>query len=410
MPIFTYTGEDSEGKKIKNSVTTDDRFGVYAEARKLGHTVNNIKGGSGFDWSEMLNMEKINYMLSRVKSDELVMVTRNLGSMLTAGLTVSRALSVIERQSTNPRLKGVMKRVVERINQGDAFYESLKEFPEVFDDLYVAMIKAGEESGNLAESLKTLAIQMERSSTLIKKVKGAMIYPLIVIIVMVVIGVLMMIYVIPEITTVFKGMDKELPATTQFLINTSDFLVEHTLVAVGGMITFAAGFVYLLKTKWGKIATSWVVVRLPVIGDLAKETNSARTARTLSSLLNSGVDVIQSIDITEEVIQNVFYKEILREASARVEKGTALSETFIERKDLYPILVGEMILVGEETGQIAGMLGELAIFYETEVERKTKDLSTIIEPLLMVFIGGGVGFFALALIAPIYSMSDGLGG
>ncbi|MCA9357015.1 type II secretion system F family protein [Candidatus Nomurabacteria bacterium] len=408
MPTFTYTGEDSEGNTVKNSVTTEDRFGVYAEARKLGHTVSKIKGGSGFSLSEKFDMEKINYMLSRVKSDELVMVTRNLGSMLTAGLTVSRALSVIERQSANPRLKGVIKRVIERINQGDSFYESLKEFPEVFNDLYVAMIKAGEESGNLAESLRTLAVQMERSSNLIKKIKGAMIYPTIVVTVMFIIGVLMMIYVIPAITDVFKGMDKELPATTQLLINTSDFLVNHTILAVGGMIGIVVGFIYLLRTKWGKIATSWIVVRLPVIGTLAKETNSARTARTLSSLLNSGVDVIQSIDITEEVIQNVFYKEILREASRRVEKGTALSETFIERKDLYPILVGEMIMVGEETGQIAGMLGELAIFYETEVERKTKDLSSIIEPLLMVAIGAGVGFFALALIAPIYSLSDSI--
>lgn len=408
MPTFTYTGEDSQGEKVTNTVEADDRFGVYAIARNQGHTVGSVEESSKFNAKKFLNIERINYLLSRVKTDELVMVTRNLGSMLTAGLTVTRALSVIERQSTNPRLKGVMKRMVERINQGDPFYESLKEFPEVFDDLYVAMVKAGEESGNLAESLQTLAIQMERSNTLIKKVKGAMIYPSIVIIVMVVIAILMMIYVMPQITGVFKGMGKDLPATTTFLINASDFMVEYTLLVIGGMIAGIAGFIYFLKTRWGKTSSSWLVVRLPVIGTLAKETNSARTARTLSSLLNSGVDVIQSIKITEEVLQNVFYKDILKEAATRVEKGTALSETFIERKDLYPILVGEMILVGEETGQIAGMLGELAIFYETEVERKTKDLSTIIEPLLMVVIGGGVGFFALALIAPIYSISDGL--
>jgi type II secretory pathway component PulF len=249
---------------------------------------------------------------------------------------------------------------------------------------------------------------MERASNLKKKVKGAMIYPSIVIIVMVIIAILMMIYVMPQITGVFKGMDKELPATTQFLIGASDLMVNYTIFVLGGLVGGIAGFIYFLRTKLGKFITSWVVVRLPVIGTLAKETNSARTARTLSSLLNSGVDVIKSIDITEEVLQNVFYKRILREASQRVEKGTALSEVFIERKDLYPILVGEMILVGEETGQIAGMLGELAVYYETEVERKTKDLSTIIEPLLMVVIGASVGFFALALIAPIYSISDGM--
>ena len=185
-------------------------------------------------------------------------------------------------------------------------------------------------------------------------------------------------------------------------------MVKYTIFVFLGLFAFIAGFISFLKSKVGKVATSWLFVRIPIIGTMVKETNAARTARTLSSLLSAGVDVMRAIEITEEVVQNVFYKKILREARTRVEKGTALSEVFIERADLYPILVGEMILVGEETGQIAGMLTELAIYYENEVERKTKDLSTIIEPVLMVVIGGGVGFFALALIGPIYSISDGL--
>lgn len=408
MPVFTYSGEDKEGKKVSNTVTATDRFDVYAVARELGHTVATIDNGADFSVKKYLDIEKINYHLSRVKQDELVMVTRNLGSMLTAGLTVSRALSVIERQSKNPKLKGVVKRIVEKINAGGQFYEALKEHPSVFDDLFVAMIRAGEESGTLAESLRVLAIQMERSSNLKKKIKGAMMYPTIVITVMVIIGILMMIYVMPKITAVFKGVGQELPVTTKFLIATSDFMVNNTVLVLVLIVGIVVGFIYFLRSTWGKIATSWLIPKLPVIGTMAKETNAARTARTLSSLLNSGVDVMQSIEITEEVVQNVFYKKILREARTRVEKGTALSEVFIERSDLYPILVGEMILVGEETGQIAGMLNELAGYYETEVERKTKDLSTIIEPLLMVFIGAGVGFFALALIAPIYSIGESI--
>jgi type IV pilus assembly protein PilC len=408
MATFTYIGENQSGEKVKNTVNANDRFEVYAIAREQGHTVALVEEASKVSLKKLFNVEKINYLLSRVKQDELVMITRNLGSMLSAGLTVTRALSVIERQTKNPRLKGVTKRIVERINQGDQFNQGLAEFPEVFDNLYIAMVKAGEESGTLAESLQTLAVQMQRSSNLKKKIKGAMIYPSIVIAVMVLIGILMMIYVMPQITGVFKGMNKELPATTTFLIATSDFMVAHTILVFIALFASVAAVLYFLRSRIGKIATSWLVVRLPVIGTLAKETNAARTARTLSSLLKSGVDVIRSIEITEEVLQNVFYKKIIQEVRTRVEKGTALSEVFIEREDLYPILVGEMILVGEETGQIAGMLGELAEYYETEVERKTKDISTIIEPLLMVVIGGGVGFFALALIGPIYSISDGL--
>lgn len=408
MSKFTYHGEDSEGKKVTDTVEAEDRYGVYDIARTSGHTVSSIEETSGFSFKNLIDMEAINYKLGRVKQDELVMMTRNLGSMLIAGLTVTRALSVIERQSTNAKLKGVVKQVIARINKGDQFNDALKDYPKVFSDLYIAMISAGEESGNLAESLKTLAIQMERASNLKKKIKGAMMYPSIVIIVMVIIGILMMIFVMPAITGVFKDMGNDLPATTRALIATSDFFANYTILAVGGIIAFVFGVIALLKTKGGKRATSWIVTRLPVIGTLAKEMNSARTARTLSSLLNSGVDVLQALEITEEVVQNYYYKQVIRTARERVEKGTALSESFIERTDLYPVLVGEMILVGEETGQISGMLGELAIFYETEVERKTKDLSTIIEPILMVVIGAGVGFFALALIAPIYSISDGI--
>jgi type II secretory pathway component PulF len=408
MVQFTYSGEDRSGNPVRETVTAPDRFAVYAIARTAEHTVLKIEEHTAFDIQRLLNVEKINYHLSRVTQDELVMMTRNLGSMLKAGLTVGRALSVILRQSTNPRLRGVITRMSERLNSGDQFFEALREFPQTFDNLYVAMVRAGEESGNLAESLQTLAIQMERSNNLRKKIKGAMIYPSIVLIVMAIISVLMMIYVMPEITGVFKDMNMELPPTTEFLILASDFMVENTLVVIVSMIGAVVGFLYFLRTRIGRICTSFIVTRLPIIGPLAKETNAARTARTMSSLLGSGVDVIRSIEITEEVVQNVFYKKILREARNAVEQGSPLSDTFVAHNKLYPILVGEMILVGEETGQISGMLGELAIFYETEVERKTKDLSTIIEPLLMVVIGGAVGFFALALIAPIYSIGDGL--
>jgi len=408
MAKFTYTGATQTGEKIKKTVEATDRFAVYEMARTEGHTVASIVEGKGFSINTFLNVEKINYYLSRVKADELVMVTRNLGSMLLAGLPLTRALSVIERQSTNPRLKGILIAVQARITKGDQFNEALSEFPKTFNDLYIAMVKAGEEGGSLADTLQILSQQMERSSSLKKKIKGAMMYPAIVLIIMTGIGVLMMMYVMPSITGTFKSLGSDLPATTQALMNASEFMTEHTILAFTLMFGVVFSIVYFFKTKIGKRVSSWSVVRLPIIGKIAKEANAAVMARTLSSLLSSGVDVLRALAITEDVVQNVFYKKIIHEAQLRVEKGTALSETFIEHKKLYPILVGEMIAVGEETGQIAGMLKELAIFYETEVEHKTKDLSTIIEPLLMVVIGGSVGFFALAMIAPIYSLADSI--
>jgi len=408
MPKFTYTGEDRNGKRVEETVEAADRFAVYEMARQQGHVVTNVVEASKIKIASFFNLEKINYFLNRVKQDELIMVTRNLGSMLTAGLSMVRALSVIERQSNNPRLKGTIMQIQERINKGDQFNEALSDFPKIFNNLYVAMVKAGEESGGLADTLQTLSLQMQRSSELKKKIKGAMIYPAIVMTIMVGIGIMMMIYVMPSITGTFKSLEVELPATTQALIVASDFMVAYTAYVLIGIIGFVVGFVYLLHTYWGNRIFSWIVVRLPMIGTIAKEANSARTARTLASLLKAGVDVLRSLNITEEVMQNYYYKQILKDAALQVEKGQVLSASFIGRNDLYPVLVGEMISVGEETGQMSEMLEQLAIFYEGEVEQKTKDLSTIIEPIMMVVIGGSVGFFALAMIAPIYSISDSI--
>jgi len=409
MPTFTYKGEAEDGSPVTMTVEAADRFAVYDIARENGHTVSKVSGSKrGFSLSSF-NMEKINYFLSRVKIDELTIFTRNLSSMLSAGLPLSRALSVLERQNKNAKLKIIVRDVRERINKGDQFHEALKKFPKVFSKLYIAMIRAGEESGGLAESLKVLSVQLEQASSLQKKIKGAMIYPIIIIIIMTGIGLLMMIYVMPTITATFLNLNIELPLMTRVLIGASQFLNAHVIVTLLGAVGFVAGFIYLLRTRIGKRVSNFLVVRLPVIGTIVKEANSARATRTLSSLLSSGVDVIDALKITEDVVQNVYFKEVITEATVKVEKGEPLSGVFIAHDNLYPSLVGEMVLVGEETGEISGMLKGVAEFYENEVSLKTKDLSTIIEPLLMVFIGGAVGFFALAMIVPIYSISDSIG-
>ncbi len=408
MPKFTYKGETSNGTSVEQTVEAKDRYAVYDIARTNGHTVSDVSEVSVFSLKGLFNFKRINYFLSKVKADELVMATRNLSSMLNAGLPLSRSISVIGRQTKNPRMKGVMKSVKGRIDKGDAFHDALADFPKTFSQLYVSMVRAGEESGTLSTALETISLQLERSSTLRKKIKGAMIYPIIVIGVMIIIGILMMIYVMPTMINTFEQLGSDLPTMTKVLIGTSKFLTEDGLIAIVGTIVVLGTIVYLSKTKYGQRSIHYTLTRLPVIGNIVKEANSASTARTLSSLLTSGVDVVTALNITEDVLQNVFYKEVIADAAKRVEKGNQLSEVFIENEHLYPILVGEMILVGEETGQISKMLKEIAIFYENEVEQKTKNLSTIIEPLLMVVIGAGVGFFALAMIAPIYSISDSI--
>jgi len=409
MATFTYKGKASDGTPVTRTVEAEDRFAVYDLARTEGHTVMEVKAARSRFSLRALKLANINYYLSRVKIDELTVYTRNLASMLSAGLPLSRALSVLERQNKNAKLLAITKSLKERLNKGDAFHVALKDFPAVFSKLYVSMVRAGEESGGLSDALRLLALQLEHASNLQKKIKGAMIYPAIVIIVMGAIGVLMMIYVMPTITATFRSLNVDLPITTRVLIGTSEFLTQHSLTAIALMVGLFVGFIYVSKTPIGKTVLHFAVIRIPVIGTIVKEANSARATRTLSSLLSSGVDVIDALKITEDVVQNIYFKAVVSEAAVKVEKGDPLSESFVAHSNLYPVLVGEMILVGEETGQIATMLEGVAEFYENEVALKTKDLSTIIEPLLMVVIGAVVGFFALAMIAPIYSISDSIG-
>lgn len=406
---FIYKGSAKDGTPVEQTVEAADRFAVYEIARTDGNTVTSVEPVRNHSLKKYLSMERFNRFISRVSTDNLTVFTRNLSAMLTAGLPISRALSVLERQNKNPKLKNITKTLRERISKGEQFHQALGEFPGVFSKLYVAMVRSGEESGGLADALQTLSNQLERASELQKKIKGAMIYPAIIITVMVGIGILMMIYVMPTITQTFLKLGVDLPLSTRILIGTSQFFDAHAFTTLLGMVLVVTGTIYAFRTQAGKRVFHFGVIHLPAIGTIVKETNAARTTRTLSSLLSAGVDVIDAISITEDVVQNVYYKRILREAAGKVEKGDPLSATFIKHDKLYPVLVGEMVMVGEETGQIAGMLQGVADFYENEVSNKTKNLSTIIEPLLMVFIGSVVGFFALAMIVPIYSISDSIG-
>lgn len=409
MPEFTYKGQREDGTPVTGTVTAPDRFAVYEFAREKKQIVFEVEETSQKSFTRFFNIQSFLHIFSRVKVDELTLFTRNLASMLNAGLALSRALSVLERQTKNPKMAKVTTSLRTQVDSGKQFHETLEGFPNVFSKLFVAMAKAGEESGRLPSALFTLNTQLERASNLQKKIRGAMIYPIIILVVMSTIGVLMMIYVVPTITVTFKSLSVELPLSTRILIGISDFLTQSAALAFWGLVLGVASLIYIGRTKAGKYGIHALLIRFPIIGTIVKETNAARTGRTLSSLLSSGVDVVNALKITEEVLQNVHYKKVLREAALKVEKGDAMSGVFIAHDTLYPVLVGEMMAVGEETGDISKMLLEIADFYEKEVEMKTKDLSTIMEPLLMVFIGGIVGFFAFAMIAPIYSVSDSIG-
>jgi type IV pilus assembly protein PilC len=270
------------------------------------------------------------------------------------------------------------------------------------------MVRAGEEAGGLSQALSVIGTQLEKSYLLKKKIKGAMIYPAVILSALVIIGILMFIFVVPTLASTFKELHTQLPFSTQIIIGISDFLTNNLILALSGIVGVVASFVLALRTKKGRRAFEFLIFRLPVVGELVRESNAARTARTLSSLLSSGVGMIEAIKITQDVLQNSYYKEVMGVASEQAQKGIPLSAVFVQHGDIYPPLVGDMVEVGEETGKLAEMLMNVATFYENEVDDATKNMSTIIEPVLMLVIGASVGFFAVSMITPMYSVMSNI--
>ncbi|PIP87404.1 hypothetical protein COW81_00450 [Candidatus Campbellbacteria bacterium CG22_combo_CG10-13_8_21_14_all_36_13] len=347
-------------------------------------------------------------LFGRVKEEDKINFANNLGSMIEAGLAVSRALDVMSRQTKNKKFKEVISNINNSLRKGQTLSSGLEAYPDIFSSIFVSMVRSGEESGNLGGSLKLVANQLDKAYKLKRKIKGAMIYPAIILSAMVVVGALMLIFIVPTLSATFEELKVELPKSTQFIIFISNLLKDHLINTLLVISLVCSAFIYWKRTNSGKKLFHKLVLKIPIIGTLVIETNTARTARTLSSLLTSGVEIVRATEITEEVIQNVHFKEVIKEAGKKVQGGATLSEIFKSYENLYPPLINEMMAVGEETGQLPELLMRVAVFYEEDIDEKTKNMSTIIEPFLMVIIGTVVGFFAISMITPMYSLSNSI--
>lgn len=402
MPLYKYK-YIKEGEEKEETKDFSDKGALYEAVRTLGGSIVSV---------EEIESKKSVFKFSfrkKIKPEEQITFAKNLAVMIDAGLSVSRAISVLQKQSKNKSLRAILDDINNSVNGGETLSKSFEAHPDVFSDLFVSMVKAGEESGKLAYSLQVIAGQLEKALALSKKIKGAMIYPAVIICVMLVIGIVMMVYMVPTLTETFIGLNITLPLPTRVIIAISDFLRSNILVTMLGLILFAFGVASSLKTQRGKDFLDTVTLHLPMIKTMAREVNAARTARTLSSLISSGVDIVAALHITSAVLQNHYFKNLLLESAKQVEVGELLSTSLAESNgNLYPVFVSEMLAVGEETGKLTDMLNNVANYYESEVDQKTKDLSTIIEPFLMVIIGVAVGVFAIAMMLPTYSLVDAI--
>lgn len=404
--LYTYTAIDKKGVSLSGERDAGSPKELSEKLKSEGLLMLDAKekaAVSPFRFS-------IRGVLGRYRRISLVdrmMFARNLAVMIGAGLALAKALSAMEEQIDNEKFREVIGGIKKTIVEGKTFAEGLQEHEAVFGTLFVNMVAAGEVSGKLRYVLNILARQMKRDHDLVSKVRGALIYPAIIVGALFIIGFLMMIYVVPTLTQTFQELGIALPPTTKVVIGTSQFILHYYFYIIGAIPVVGFAAWRLLRTGTGKAWWGRLSIRIPIFGPLVKKLNSARFARILSSLISSGLPIIKALTITANVVGNSQFRATLGYAAEEIQKGRSLATILKSRPDLFPPLVTQMLEVGEETGTTSRMLLRLAIFYESEVSNTTKNLSGIIEPVLMVVIGGLVGFFAVSMIQPIYS---GLGG
>ena len=385
-----------------------DRFTLARDLRDEGWVLIVAKDISKMKKSWLGKLSLSSLLAGRINLKDKILFVNNLGAMVGAGLPLSRALAAISRQTKKKVLKSMLEAIGVRIGQGESLSRALSQYPETWPEIFTAMIGVAEESGKLSETLKTLGDQLSKTYDLKRKVKGAMIYPAVIITAIIIVGVLMLIFLIPILAATFAEIKVELPLSTRVVIGISNLLADHYLIFIVLVLGLGLGVWRFAKTKIGSRLLDQIIMKLPVIGELNKKYNSATIMRTVSSLIGAGVSLVESLTITQKVAGNVFYQEALVLATEKVQKGVTLSSIFNEHEYLFPIFVGEMTMVGEETGKLPEMLLRGAVFYEEDIDQATKNLSTIIEPVLMILIGIAVGFFAVSMLGPMYSLSSAI--
>ncbi len=344
--------------------------------------------------------------IRKVPNEEKIFFTQNLGVMFKSGLSAARALRTLTLQAQNPKLKRVLFKVYRRVEKGETIAASLGAFPKVFDPIFVNMIKAGESAGQLEEVLAELTRQLKRSHELKGKIKGALMYPIAILVAMVLIGTGMLIFVVPKLLSIFEEMDVELPLPTRILIAVSNGVNEHILIVGPLVVGLAVGIFYGTRKGVGQKIWHKMLITIPMIKTIVIKINLAKISRTLSALMKTDMPIIDSFTLTANTITNYHYKASLQQIVQSVQKGTAIGIQMKQYPELYPPVVQQMISVGEETGEISNILLQLAEFYEDDVSQTMDSLPSLIEPILIVTLGAAVGGMAVAVILPMFSLAS----
>lgn len=354
-------------------------------------------------------MKKINInvsIFSRISAKEKVFFSRQLAVMISAGLAIDHAISIINRQTKNQAFKKVLAALYQDIDAGEYLSVALAKHPKVFDKVYISVVKAGEASGKLDKVLTHIADQMEIFQAFQSSIRSSLAYPIFVVVAMIFVVVIMMVKVVPVLKTVFEDVGAELPWTTRVIIGLSDFMVSKWWLILIILIVLIVGLTcYFRYTKKGRFQWDVLKLKAPLVSYLSYDIYMARFSRTLGMLIESGVPIIEALKITATALANRVYIRILKIVISQVERGVPMSVPLSESKEI-PIIVSQMIMVGEQTGKLENLMGKLADYYEREVNTKIKTLVSLVEPVIIVIVGLGVGFVIYSILYPIYSIAQ----
>ena len=402
MLDFSYTARDqASGKVIKGSIQADSENAaadllMQKDLVPVKIVAASVGGLFGINLSSF----------ERVGAKERVIFTRQLSTLIKAGLPITQALATAVDQVTSEKFKDILQKVVASVEGGSSLADSFGQYPSVFNKTYVSLVKAGESSGTLDVALERLATQQEKELAIASKVRGALIYPLLVFAVIVVVIGFMLVYVLPQITSLYDSLGKQLPIYTSILLAGSQFTIRYWWLTILVVIAIVFGIRAWVQSTGGRRALDRFKLNAPVFGKLFRKVYMARFARTMGSLVASGVPMLDALDITGEAVNNLIIKDIIDGAAKQVKGGKALSATLTGHKYVLS-LVPQMIRIGEDSGTLGDMLDKVATFFEDEVDQTVKNLSTIIEPAMMILLGGMVFFMIAAILLPVYSLVGG---
>ena len=398
MPIYVWSGKNKKGRVIKGEIEAADERIARVQIKRRNIEVTKLKQ------KPKDLFENISFMQPKITKKDVVIFTRQFSTMINAGLPIVQGLTILAEQAENKSFKKILQQITKDVEGGATLADALQSHPKIFDSLFVGLVAAGEAGGILDTILQRLATYIEKSEKLKSQVKGALVYPAVVVSIAVIVIAVIMIFVIPVFQDLFASVGRALPLPTQIVVDMSDFTKGNIHYMIGGFIIFVWLFRRYYRTKSGRKKIDQLMLKLPIFGEIIKKVAVARFTRTLGTMVSSGVPILDALEITAKTAGNSVVEEIILDARKSIAEGQTIAEPLSEN-EVFPGMVAQMISVGEATGALDAMLAKIADFYDDEVDAAVAAMTSMLEPLLMLFLGGSIGGLVIAMYLPIFQMA-----